>query len=176
MNKDFNGIWGTFEYLDDMCNAIKEVRSAGYQKLTTHSPCPRHEIDHALGDPQSRIPFFTLAGSLLGGTLAVTIMILMTLDLILPVSGKPVVSIPIMGPVFFELSVLISVWTTVAFLFVLIIRDQMRHDTPQSKRYKDYDRFLRDRFGVVVPCNEHDYEKVEAIFNKYQAEEVHREA
>jgi len=176
MSKEFSGIWGTFEYLDDMCHVIEDLRKAGYQKLTTHTPCPRHEIDHALGDPQSRVPWFTLLGMFMGSTLAVTIMVGMSLDWVLPVSGKPVVSVPIMGPVFFELSVLTAVWVTMFGTLGLILRDTFLTPRPMSKRYKEYDRFLRDRFGVVVPCSNHDYEKVEAIFNKYQAEEVHREA
>lgn len=176
MSKEFTGVWGTFEYLDDTCHAIKELRKAGYQKLTTHTPCPRHEIDHALGDPQSRVPFFSLVGMFVGFTLALTIMTYMSLDWILPVSGKPVVSYPIMGPVLFELSVLMTIYFTVFGMVGLILRDTFRHAKPVSKRYVEYDRFMRDRFGIVVPCTAHDYEKVEAIFNKFQAEEVHREA
>lgn len=176
MSKDFSGVWATFEYLDDMCSAIKELRDKGYEKLTTHSPCPRHEIDHALGDPQSRVPFFTLAGAFTGFTLAATIMVYMTLDWIIPVSGKPVVSVPVMVPVLFELSVLFSIYFTVFSMVGFILRDMKRHPKPQSRKYKTYGGFSRDRFGIVVPCGSQDFEKVEAIFNTWQAEEVNREA
>lgn len=175
MSKEFTGIWATFEFLDDTCSAIKELKKAGFQKLTTHTPCPRHEIDHALGDPQSRVPFATLAGMFVGLGIAVFIMVVMTLDWVLPVSGKPVISIPSMGPVVFELSVLMSIYFTTIFMVIFILRDLKRHPRPQSTEYKGYSRFMRDRFGVVVPCTQHDYEKVESIFQKYQAEEVHRE-
>jgi hypothetical protein len=47
-----------FEYLDDFCNAIKSIKNEGYENLTTHSPCPRHEISYALNEKQSRVPFF----------------------------------------------------------------------------------------------------------------------
>ena len=95
----FSGAWATFAYLDDTCAAIKELKNEGFDKITTHTPCPRHEIDHALGNPQSRVPFATLAGAFVGFGLAVLIMTKMALDWILPVSGKPIVATPIMGPI-----------------------------------------------------------------------------
>jgi len=172
MRKSFSGVWATFEYLDDICAAIQELRNKGYAKLTTHTPCPRHEIDDALGNPQSSIPYFTLAGGIVGFGLAVLVIIKMTLNWILPVSGKPVVSIPIMGPIAFELSVLIAIFFTIGGLFYLILRDTWRHTRPGSKKYKSYNRFMRDRFGLVVPCDLDQIEEVESIFKKYLAEEV----
>ena len=74
MRTNFSGAWATFEYLDDTCAAIKELRSAGFSQITTHTPCARHEIDHALGNPQSRVPFATLAGAFVGFCLAVLIL------------------------------------------------------------------------------------------------------
>ncbi len=66
MKTKFAGVWATFEYLDDTCAAIKELKNAGFDQITTHTPCARHEIDHALGNPQSRVPFATLAGAFVG--------------------------------------------------------------------------------------------------------------
>ncbi|MCP3954313.1 MAG: DUF3341 domain-containing protein [Desulfobacterales bacterium] len=176
MKKKFLGAWATFEYLDDTCAAIKELKAEGFDQITTHTPCPRHEIDHALGNPQSRVPFATLAGAFVGFGLAVLIMTKMALDWILPVSGKPIVSVPIMGPIAFELSVLVSIYFTIAGMFLLILRDMWKHPVPQSRKYKDYNRFMRDRFGIVVTGGNGDLEKLENIFKKHQAEEVNLES
>ncbi len=175
MKKKFLGAWATFEYLDDTCAAIKELKNEGFDQITTHTPCPRHEIDHALGNPQSRVPFATLAGAFVGFGLAVLIMTKMALDWILPVSGKPIVSVPIMGPIAFELSVLVSIYFTIAGMFLLILRDTRKHPVPQSRKYKDYDRFMRDRFGIVVAGGNDDLEKLENILKNHQAEEVNLE-
>ena len=175
MSNAFTGVWGTFEFLDDMCSAIKDLRSAGFTRLTTHAPCPRHEIDHALGNPQSRVPFWTLTGMFVGFGLAVLIIVVMSLDWIIPVSAKPIVSVPIMGPVVFELSVIMAIYFTMLGTVLLIMKDAAKHPIPASTDYRQYNRFMRDRFGVVVPCSQGDLEKVESIFKKYQAEEVNRE-
>ncbi len=175
MKKKFSGVWATFEYLDDTCAAIKELKKEKFDQITTHTPCPRHEIDQALGDPQSRVPFATLTGAFLGFGTAILIITKMTLDWILPVSGKPVLSIPIMVPIAFELTVLIAIYFTMGGMFLMILRDTWKHLTPKSRKYKDYDRFMRDRFGIVVACKKNDFQKIENIFKKHQAEEVNLE-
>jgi hypothetical protein len=100
----------------------------------------------------------------------------MALDWILPVSGKPIVSVPIMGPIAFELSVLMAIYFTMGAIFLMILRDTWKHPVPQSRKYKNYDRFMRDRFGIVVACGNDDLEKLEYIFKKHQAEEVNLES
>jgi ActD protein len=172
MRQKFCGAWATYEYLDDTCEAIKELRRSGFKKITTHAPCPRHEIDHALGNPQSRVPFFTLAGAVFGFGLAILIIYQMTLNWILPVSGKPVLSVPIMGPIAFELAVLLSIFFTAAAILILIVKDTLRYPVPRSREYKTYNRFMRDRFGIVVACDAPDVSKIESIMKKHQAEEV----
>ena len=46
---------------------------------------------------------------------------------------------------------------------------------PIPKGAKKYLRFQRDRFGVVVRCDETKLEKFESIMKKNGAEEVHVE-
>ena len=45
----FTGVWAIFEYLDETTETIEQVREQGVQP-TVLMPCPRHEIDHALGE------------------------------------------------------------------------------------------------------------------------------
>ncbi len=175
MKKKFSGVWATFEYLDDTCGAIKELKNEKYDHITTHTPCPRHEIDHALGSPQSRVPFVTIIGSFIGFGLAVLITTKMALDWILPVSAKPILSVPIVVPIAFELTVLLSIYFTMGGMLLFILKDTFSHVVPKSQKYKDYDRFMRDRFGIVVECKENDFQKIENIFKKHQAEEVNLE-
>jgi len=172
MRRKFNGVWAIYEYLDDVCDSIRELKESGFEKITTHTPCPRHEIEEALGNPQSRVPFFTLAGAFFGFGVAVLIMVYMALDWVLPVSAKPIISIPTMGPIVFEFSVLMAIFFTIAAMVLLGARDMLIHPVPKSKKYKSYDRFMRDRFGVVIYCEKDDFAKVESILKKYQAEEV----
>ncbi|MDM8540737.1 DUF3341 domain-containing protein [Desulfococcaceae bacterium HSG9] len=176
LRKKFSGAWATFEYLDDTCAAIKELKNEGFDLITTHTPCPRHEIDHALGDPQSRVPFGTLVGAFIGFSLAVLIITKMALYWIIPVSGKPILSVPNIVPIAFELSVLVSIYFTIGAMLLMVLLDTWKHPVPQSRKYKNYDRFMRDRFGIAVACGGQDLEKIENILKKHQAEEVNLES
>jgi hypothetical protein len=172
MKKGFSGVWATFEYLDDFCSVIRKLKAEGFKNLTTHTPVPRHEIDQALGNPQSKIPFATLAGAFIGFFVAVFIVRQMSLDWVLPVSAKPIVSIPIMGPIAFEMAVLMAIYFTIIGMIYLIAKDTKRTHRPQSKTYLEYDRFMRDRFGIVIPCQDQEIEKVEQLLKHFQPEEV----
>jgi hypothetical protein len=175
MGQQFKGAWAVFEYLDDTCASIRELKGAGYDKITTHTPCPCPEIDTELGDARSPVPFFTLIGGICGLVMAVVLMVYTALDWVLPVSAKPIVSAPIMAPVAFELSVFTAAVFTAIAIAVLIWRDQRAHPVPRSEKYRKYHRFMRDRFGVVVHCGKEDLSTAESILQKYQAEEVHVE-
>lgn len=175
MSKTFSGVWATFEYLDDMCDAIKDLRGNGHKELTTHSPCPRHEIDHALHSKESRVPFFTLVAALLGFSIAILFLTWATLDWVLPVSSKDIVSAPPFIVIGFELTVLFGAYGTMFGTVLLIVMDTLKSPTPKSNKYKNYNRFTNDRFGIVVPCNSGDQNNVEEIMKKYQAEEVNSE-
>ena len=172
MRKPFTGVWAIYQYLDDFCESIRDLKSSGFETITTHTPCSLNEIEEALGYPQSRVPFFTLAGGILGFGIAVALMGYMALDWVLPVSAKPVVSIPTMGPIAFEISVLMAIFFTIAAMVLIGWRDTLAHPVPKSQKYKTYNRFMRDRFGLVICCKMDDLSKVESILKKHQAEEV----
>jgi len=175
MRRRFSGIWATFEYLDDVLGAIAELKEAGLRRLIVHTPCPRPEIDQALGNPQSPVPYATLIGAFIGFGTIVGVVTKMTLDWILPVSGKPILGVPSIAPVVFVFSILIAVYFTIGGIFLLIIRDMRRHPLPQSRHYKEYNRFMRDRFGIVVPCAGEELDRAAGILKKFGAEEVNIE-
>ena len=175
MSNKFNGFWATYEYLDDFCNVMKELRESGQKELSTHSPCPRHEIEHVLADPPSRVPFFTLISGLIGAATAYIMAGWMNLDWVLPVSGKTILSIPPFTVIAFELTVLLGAYGTMIGVVLSSLKDIKARSFPKSQEYINYPRFTRDRFGLIVRCVEADASKVEKVLNKYQAEEIHRE-
>lgn len=176
MSKHFTGAWATFEYLDDLCSAIKELKQEGFNDLSTHAPCPRHEIEHALHDKQSRVPFFTLIFGALGTMTGYLFASWATVNWVLPVSGKPLVSYPPYTIIGFELTILLGAYGTMFGVVVLILIDTLRKSFPKSLIYKTYNRFTNDRFGLIVRAKREDGDKVESILRKYLAEEVHSES
>jgi len=168
----FTGVWAIFEYLDETTDTIEQVREQGFQP-TVITPCPRHEIDHALGNPTSIVPWIALAFGALGCFIGYSLPAWTASDWVLPVSGKPILAIPPFTIIGFEMTILFTAIHTLAGLAVLAIIDSFRFPIPNEA--KKYPRFQRDRFGVVVRCDADKIEEFEAIMKKNGAEEVHVE-
>ncbi len=166
-------IWAVFENLDETCQAVKEIRKEG-NTPTVISPCPRHEIDHALGDPQSRLPFISLFFGALGCFTGYSFVAWTAADWVLPVSGKPIITIPPFTIVGFELTILFTALFTLAGMVILGIIDSVKHPLPKGAKF--YPRFQRDRFGVVISCEESSVPKFQQTLEKNGAEEVHVES
>ena len=170
--KKFTGVWGIFENLDETTESIEQVREQGVQP-TVLMACPRHEIDHALGNPSTIVPWIALAFGALGCLIGFSLPAWTASDWVLPVSGKPIVAIPPFTIIGFELTILFTAIHTLAGLAILGIIDSFRFPIPNSA--KKYTRFQRDRFGVVVRCDAARIDEFESIMKKNGAEEVHVE-
>ena len=168
----FTGVWGTFEYLDETTETIEQVRNEGVQP-TVISPCPRHEIDHALGNPSTILPWIALCFGALGCFIGYSLPAWTASDWVLPVSGKPILAIPPFTIIGFELTILFTTIHTLAGIAILGIIDSFRFPIPRAA--KRYPRFQRDRFGVVVRCDQEKLEQFETIMKNNGAEEVHVE-
>ena len=168
----FTGVWAIFEYLDETTDTIEQVRQKGVQP-TVITPCPRHEIDHALGDPSTIVPWIALAFGALGCLIGFSLPAWTASDWVLPVSGKPIVAIPPFTIIGFELTILFTAIHTLVGLALLGIIDSFRFPIPNAA--KRYPRFQRDRFGVVVRCDGNKIEEFKEIMKKNGAEEVHIE-
>ena len=137
------------------------------------SPCPRHEIDPALGNPRTILPWIALFFGALGCFIGYSLPAWTASDWVLPVSGKPILAIPPFTIIGFELTILFTTIHTLAGIAILGIIDSFRFPIPRAA--KKYPRFQRDRFGVVVRCDSEKLEQFETIMKNNGAEEVHVE-
>lgn len=168
----FAGVWASFEYLDETTEAIEKLREQGKQPQVL-SPCPRHEIEHALGEPQTRLPFISLIFGALGCLTGYSFPAWTASDWILPVSGKPILAIPAFTIIGFELTILFTALFTLAGMIFFIALDTWRNPLPKGA--KKYTRFQRDRFGVVVACEPSQTKNFEELLKNHGAEEVYVE-
>ena len=174
MARTFNGVWGTFEHIDEAAAVIRALRGEG-RDYSVFSPFYHHELHQAMGEPASRVPFVTLAFGALGIFFGYALPSWTALDWVLPVSSKPIVSIPPFTIFAFELMVLLGGVSTAVGIGVFTLFSLSRAKLPRSKAFKGYNRFSRDRFGVVVPCGQAEADQVERLMREHSAEEVVRE-
>ena len=109
---------------EEALSAAKRLREQGYLIADAHSPFPIHGIEEALGWRETRLGYVTLVGGLLGLTFGFGLQIYTHgVSWPLNIGGKTNLAIPAMGPVVFELMVLIAAYLSV---FIFLFRRRLR--------------------------------------------------
>src|SRR5690554_3652128 len=138
------GVLGVFAELDATTLAIERLREAGLRHMAVFTPVPRHELEHALHEPESPVRLFTLVGGLTGAATGFALPTWTSLDWPLVTGGKPIIAIPAWVIIAFELTILFGALSTVAGLFIMA-------RLPRTKPFIVYDpSFSSDRYGVYV--------------------------
>ena len=141
------GVLGVFAEIDAAVEAIERLKAAGLHRIVTFSPMPSHDLEHALHPDQSPVRMFTLVGGLTGAATGFALPTLTSLDWPLVTGGKPIISIPPMVIIAFELTILFAALSTVAGLFI-------NARLPRARTQVIYDpSFSAGNFGVFVSAN-----------------------
>lgn len=147
MKKREEGVLGVFAEIDAAVEAIENLRQAGLTRIVTFSPMPSHDLEHALHPSPSPVRLFTLVGGLTGAATGFALPTLTSLDWPLVTGGKPIISIPPMVVIAFELTILFAALSTVAGLFI-------NARLPRGRAQVIYDpSFSAGHFGVFVTAN-----------------------
>jgi hypothetical protein len=103
---------------EELCAAIRALREKGYRELDVRVPHEIEGLDDALGLTKRRIPVWTLAGGLSGGTFAYLLQWwISAVDWPLDIGGRPLHSAPAFIPITFESVVLFGGLATLVGLF-----------------------------------------------------------
>ena len=103
------GVVGYFDNEDDLLEAAKKTKQAGYSQFDTISPFPIHGMDEAMGLKRSSVPWFTFFAGLAGCAFAVWFQWWTSaVDYPLNIAGKPFFSLPAFVPIIFEVTVLLA--------------------------------------------------------------------
>jgi hypothetical protein len=164
------GVLGAFHELDSAVHAIEELKKQRFGDITVFTPTPRHEFDHVLKHPPSKVRIVTLIFGLAGVSFGYWIPVWISDYWPLVVGGKPVASwVPftILG---FEVMVLIGGLATV---FAMLGFSHV----PRLTMTVGYDsRFSSGHFGVWVVTPPERADEAIALLRRHGAEEVSREA
>src|SRR5262250_228235 len=103
------GLMAEFASAEDVLNAARKVREAGYRKVDAYSPFPIHGMDEALALPKSLVPLLVLIGALAGTALGFGLEYWVSvIDYPVMVGGKPYFSWPAFVPVAYETTILLG--------------------------------------------------------------------
>ena len=146
--------------------AIAAIRRDQLGAVETYSPTADHAIVGTGSPPASPVRLFTLIGGTLGCALGVGLPVYTMVDWPLIVGGKPLISIPPLVVIAFELTMLFAGLST--FIGFLLLAG-----LPRIRRPSSYDeRFTDDRFGVLVTCTREHLDAVRGHLEQAGAAEV----
>jgi hypothetical protein len=163
------GVLGRFRELDATIDAIEDVKRQRVDDIHVFTPVLSHEIEEAVGGPESPVRRYTLIGGFLGATFGYWIAVWTSDYWPLVIGGKAIatwVPFTILG---FELMVLIGSLATVAGMFI-------NSGLPKLTATVGYDpRFSEGDFGVFVEVPAERERAIEDILRRNGAVEVRSE-
>lgn len=159
-------ILGVFTTGEGAANAARGLRDAGLGSVATFTPTADHAVLGTHAHPTSPVRVFTLVGGLIGCAVGIALPVYTMLDWPLIVGGKPLISVPPLVIIGFELTMLgAALGGFIGFLLV--------SGLPQLWRGPSNDnRFTDDRFGVLVTCTEAERDAVCARLEDAEPERV----
>jgi hypothetical protein len=163
------GVLGAFNEIDAAVHAIEDLKKDRFGDITVFTPTPRHEFEHVMKHPPSKVRIVTLIFGLCGVTFGYWIPVWISDYWPIIVGGKAVaawVPFTILG---FEVMVLIGGLATVFAMFA------MAH-IPRLTTTVGYDaRFSGGQFGVWVVTDADRADQAMTVLKQHGAAEVRRE-
>jgi hypothetical protein len=163
------GVLGAFHEIDSAVHAIEDLKDQRFGDITVFTPTPRHEFEHVMKHPPSKVRVVTLLFGLAGVTFGYWIAVWISDYWPIVVGGKAIASwVPftILG---FEVMVLVGGLATVFAMFAF-------SHVPRLTTTVGYDaRFSGGYFGVWVVTDPDRADAAMRVLKKHGAEEVRRE-
>ena len=152
------GLMAEFENPQDLVEATRKTREAGFTKLDAYSPYPIEALTEALDIHDRKLPAVVLGGGILGGLCGYALCYWTTvIDYPLIVGGKPPHSVPAFIVPTFECTILFAAFAAVLGMLGLNGLPMPYHPVFNSPRFA---LASRDRFFLCIeardPLYEHD--------------------
>jgi len=151
-----HGLVADFESPDQLMDAIKAARKAGYTKMEAYTPFPIHGIDDAMGAPPSILGYLVLCGGAVGMTIAILLQWWTgAVDYPLVIAGKPFFAFEPSIPIIFELTVLLSAFVAVFGMIGLNGLPKLYHPI---FNYSGHRGITDDRFVLVIEASDRAFD------------------
>ena len=132
------GMAAEFPSAAALYHAAEQIRDAGFKRWDVYTPFPVHGMDKAMGLGKSWLSAVVLFGGISGLLIAVVLACYPSLiEYQTVVHGKPTdwTTVPAFVPIFFELTILLSAFTTVFALMVMSQLPRWNHPMFNWERF-----------------------------------------
>ncbi|MFZ5779953.1 MAG: DUF3341 domain-containing protein [Pseudomonadota bacterium] len=150
------GLLAEFEKADELTEAVRRAREAGFARLDAYSPFPIEGLAELLDVRDSRVPWLTAIGGILGAGLGYGLQVYTNLDFPIIVGARPLVAPPAFALITFELCVLFAVLFAIGGMLAINHLPRLNHPL------FDVDGFelaSRNRFFLVIFGNDAGFDR-----------------
>lgn len=153
-----HGLLAEFLRPEELVDAARRAREAGFQRFDAYSPLPVHGLADALDIRGTRLPYLVLAGGILGAAGGYGLQVWTNaIDYPLDVGGRPLHSWPAFIVVAFELAILGASLTAVLGMFALNGLPRPHHPVFNVPAFL---RASRDRFFLLLEARDPLFDRV----------------
>ena len=151
------GLLAEFEQPEELVNAIRRARAAGYRKMDAYTPFPVEHLAEELGFHRTALPLIVLIGGLIGCAGGFFLQYwISALDYPLNVGGRPLNSWPSFIPVTFELTILFAALFAVLGMLGLNGLPMPYHPLFNSPRFA---LASRNRFFLCIEAGDKQFNR-----------------
>lgn len=171
-NSSMYGVIAEFRNPKELIDAAAAVRKSGYKQFDTYAPFPIHGMEKAMGLKKSPLGWIVFAGALIGCVGAVALMVwVMGYEYPMNISGKPFINPPVMVPIAFELTVLLSAFAATFGMIALNNLPRLHNPLFNSDRFQ---KASDDGFFVCIEAGDDlfEEEKVSKLFSNAGATHI----
>ena len=159
MNKDapIYGLIAEFEGPDELLQAVRRARVAGYRRMDAYTPFPVDHLSEELGFHRSALPLIVLIGGLIGCAGGFFLQYwISAIDYPLNIGGRPLNSWPAFIPVTFELTILVAALSAVLGMLALNGLPMPYHPLFNSPRFA---LASRNRFFLCIESTDTRFDR-----------------
>ncbi|MGE5199187.1 MAG: DUF3341 domain-containing protein [Rhodospirillaceae bacterium] len=154
---DLYGLVAEFESPTALVAAANRARQAGYRKMDAYSPFPIEELHHALGLPETKLPWIVLGGGLAGAIAGYGLQYWVSvIGYPINVGGRPFHSWPAFIVPTFETTILFAAGAAVLGMILLNGLPMPYHPVFNAARFA---MASRDRFFLCIESKDPKFDQ-----------------